>query len=616
LWRRLLLWGAKRPESIGLKLKGVLKSIPLLTGMDTHDAAIEFLNAVFPYLNPDERGDVERLILAIPDSVSPEKREFAIRERDQLLIGLTPSDLVVPEAVSLIAFLQTSQPQERESEIRPIVEASKDETSAKAQRRAKFRQLVDDFEAAYKRPERDPSTLDVMLTSLQRLKEAIQSTEEEDQVVDNAYKALVTGCNSIASIDNLSCAEPLGSAVKEILLKASIHSDPLPDTARDSKFDEHVHSWSIPAPRLEAADGLANLAVESTCATVEVLSAIERLSQDPVPAVRLQIARRINGLYFSAPDLMWRIIERFSHEENSRGVLEALLAGPLSRLAGHRPNEIVGLIKTVFDRVQEEAGAKDVRELCNHLFTDLYIWRNHPVCRDIVFAIVDSPDKNSTDVHSILSRFRDPLTHGPAEPPEAEKEAIRHRALDLVLRIIRATLLELRRIESDSTVMRSEQGKSDRNNLYHILHYVAQELYFSSGAYEGGSKDSTLTTEQKRRLYIEAGVHLDELAQVGLPSVAYNVIQTVVPLIEYDPARTFLLIATAVSAGGPWGFQYESLGANLVVSLVERYLAEHRALLKDNQECLQGLLKILDILVQAGWPEANRLVYRLDELYR
>jgi len=618
LWRRLLLWGAKRPQSIGQKLKGLLKSAPLLVGMDTRGAAGTFLKAIFPDLTTDERTEVERVILGIPDLFSPEEREFGERKRDQLLVGLTATDLVVPEAVSLVTSLQA--PQNREAEDRStavsVAPATGGETSATDHKRSEFQRLVADFEAAYKRPERDATTLDAMRASLLRLKQAVQSAGDEDgRMVKDAYHTLITGSTSIALIDGLSCEEPLGSAVKEILLEASTNPEPVPDSARDSQFHEHC-GWSTPSPRLEGAEGLINLAVEQTCGTPEVLSAVERLSQDPVPSVRYQIARRINALYYSAHDVMWRIIERFSREEENRGVLQGLLIGTMSHLVRPHLDEIVRLIRIIFDRVQDGPGAREVRERCVHYFTDMYVWRGHPTCRDIVFSAVNSPARSFNEVHWANSRLRDPVTYGSTEQPEAEKDAVRNRALDLVLQIIQAVRTELRRIETDSALMESEQGKSDRNNLYHILHYVAQELYFASGAYEGGNKDNTLSPGQKRRFYLEASVHLDELAQVGLPSIAYNLIQTMVPFIEQDPAKVLIRITTAVSAGRPWGFQYEPLAASLVVSLVERYLAEYRGLFRESDECLQGLLKVLDIFAEAGWPAANRLIYRLDDLYR
>jgi hypothetical protein len=78
----------------------------------------------------------------------------------------------------------------------------------------------------------------------------------------------------------------------------------------------------------------------------------------------------------------------------------------------------------------------------------------------------------------------------------------------------------------------------------------------------------------------------------------------------------FIRIGRIVRSGQRGGFQYESLAADIIVKIVERYLAEYRQLLKDDGECRQILIEVLDAFVQAGWPSARRLTYRLEEIFR
>ena len=53
-----------------------------------------------------------------------------------------------------------------------------------------------------------------------------------------------------------------------------------------------------------------------------------------------------------------------------------------------------------------------------------------------------------------------------------------------------------------------------------------------------------------------------------------------------------------------------------IPKIVERYLAEHRYLLRERQECRDALLDLLDAFVDAGWRSAMTLTYRLHEMYR
>ena len=59
----------------------------------------------------------------------------------------------------------------------------------------------------------------------------------------------------------------------------------------------------------------------------------------------------------------------------------------------------------------------------------------------------------------------------------------------------------------------------------------------------------------------------------------------------------------------------ESMAVNLVVSIVERYLADHREVFADAGR-LSDLVDCLDAFVRAGWPAAQALSFRLGEIWR
>jgi hypothetical protein len=67
----------------------------------------------------------------------------------------------------------------------------------------------------------------------------------------------------------------------------------------------------------------------------------------------------------------------------------------------------------------------------------------------------------------------------------------------------------------------------------------------------------------------------------------------------------FLQVATLIERGRSGGYQYQSMGAERIVSIVERYLAEYRPLLQEDAECRIALRKTLDVFVEAGWPAAQ-----------
>ncbi len=64
-----------------------------------------------------------------------------------------------------------------------------------------------------------------------------------------------------------------------------------------------------------------------------------------------------------------------------------------------------------------------------------------------------------------------------------------------------------------------------------------------------------------------------------------------------------------------YGYQYESLGAEQFVKMIGRTIADHRELF-DEPDRRFALVEVLEAFVDAGWPAARRLPYRLPEALR
>jgi DNA-binding transcriptional ArsR family regulator len=640
LFRRALRVAARCPAAVCNDILPFAWAIPILTCYDTTTPAGEFLKAIFPTLGLRERERIERAILSIPEAVPEDHRKAGEHIRNRLLGCLTDDKLVTDEAQRVLEQLRASNavppnepPVRFEAWSRPYGEEEylrEQGVSVEAEPNRKIRELerpVKEF--ADKHLNSTPTLEEVsgVLTPLKTLYEALSGADIDavhPKQRDHAWGSLAAACGRIGRNDGLSCEEPAGSFVKTVLLEASGHAEPTHDPADDAQFDEHP-SWGGPAPRIEATEGLIVLARSPSCATLEVVEALERLSNDPVPAVRFQIASHLNALYRTAADLMWRITERMCREEPSRGVLQGLLSGPIQRLAGAEPDRIASLTRTIFDRVREGPGAKIVREFCVGILAGLYIWRDLAQCGEVTLDIAMNSAAYPDEAPHLLAHLREPLTHGPIHPADPARDAIRRRALDLLDRILRSAYDGLREIERrHSGVPLNDWPPQDQESiksLAHLINNVGSTVYFSSGAYDRKAQgqpreDQPLTRERAQRFYREAGSILDQLADIGYPSVTHHLLETLEAFISGDPRGVFIRIGRVVRAGQQGGYQYESLAAELIVKLVERYLAEYRTLLREDAECRQALINILDIFVQAGWPSARRLSYQLEEIFR
>ncbi len=143
------------------------------------------------------------------------------------------------------------------------------------------------------------------------------------------------------------------------------------------------------------------------------------------------------------------------------------------------------------------------------------------------------------------------------------------------------------------------------------------EIYFASGAY-GDNEDVVISrgAEERLRFLHEGRDVLNVLCDFGYASLTHHLMQTLEYLISFDPENVFLLAGRVVQSGKKDFYQHESLAIDLIVRMAERFIAEFRYVLQDNEECRRALIEILDTFVDAGWPSARRLAYRLEEVYR
>ena len=642
LWRRLLTVGAEFPDTLGREVRALAWSPPILSFHDTTIAAGKFLAAVFGFLNGKDRERIERAILAIPDSArtrSPESREWT---RNRLLGCVAPEHLVTDDARRLLRELATAGdippnvplfgPIEATWEERPYGEKEylTDEgvpVEADANRRIQaLEQPVREFVERHQHSSPTAQDIEGVLPALRSLRGAL-STADVDGVHpkqrDYAWGRLADACERIAVYESLPCEDEAGAFAKAVLLEAAQHPDPVHQPEYDAQFDE-LPSWASPAPRIQAAAGLTWLVRQPTCVDQTVLGTIERLSKDPVPAVRFQVATRLIALYRTAPKLMWTVLEWLCLEETSRGVLQGLLNDPLRRLAGSHANRIADLTEAIYERVTSGPGAKSVRDACTSIFLRLYLWQDNPLCRNMVFGIVGAPSDCADEAQRIILNLRDLLTHGPVSPPDPTQDEVRQRALGLMANMLKSAHEGLNKLESEHKDMPFESWSPDEQErartLARLVDSIGTEIYFASGAFEDekqerGDPARVLSIEKKQRFLEETAPLLDELAELGFPSLVHNLLKTLESFVSLDPTGVFLRIGRIVRAGQRGGYQYESPAVDLVVRLIQRYLAEHQAVFRD-KKCQRTLLEVLDTFVEAGWPSARRLAYRLEEIFR
>jgi hypothetical protein len=153
--------------------------------------------------------------------------------------------------------------------------------------------------------------------------------------------------------------------------------------------------------------------------------------------------------------------------------------------------------------------------------------------------------------------------------------------------------------------------------LAKLLDETGDQFYFASGAFhegQGGETPPLGDNALKAEFLNDNYAMFHRIGDVGTPHTIFHLIEMLGYLVRADPARVFDLAAHALlTAGRKQGFQFESLGADRFVEVIGLFLADHREIFNDNGRRDQ-LVACLEAFVEAGWPAARRLLYRLPEL--
>ena len=137
----------------------------------------------------------------------------------------------------------------------------------------------------------------------------------------------------------------------------------------------------------------------------------------------------------------------------------------------------------------------------------------------------------------------------------------------------------------------------------------------------GGS--SVLTDPAQRDLYFELKIVIELLTtrseyggkhyQTG--RAADLLLETLDVVLTYDPIPVVRYAAAVCRASAHMNYPFDPMAIAKSVKFVEHVMADHKDTLRDATTAKE-LGDLLDIFVKAGWPEAMRLVFTMDQAVR
>lgn len=633
IWRRVLSLLAKYP-SLATRVQGLAGAETLMIASETSKQFGEFIRTLHPLLTIEDRIALEERILAIAETGEPDQRGARRRRSDELLKALENVPLETEGARSRLASIYAAEVTFSHSvaddlgfrQLTPDDIDRMDRGGETPEERTIRRQiepttsLVEQFGVAHFNSAPTLEEAENILPSMRELETLINDHDGDALpgiMRDSMIATLAGACSQIAKLKSLDCETELGKLVKKALLLAAGNLYPEADAVgTEEAAPGHAGGW--PIARVVAAEGLLALLAVSGCSDSAILETLETLLNDPSAKVRYPIARYALWLHKSNPRKMWEWLETLS-KDRSVAVREGCVHA-LDHLGNLDANRALKLMDDILLAIPKEADeASELTRYAVQALTAWYVQADVAAAKAAVERITANVTEYADQAGIIPHRIREFLTTGSIDELGVDA-ATRARAVAVFRDLSRNSceavraLLETTDHEQDS----NSPSKHDGRALLSVATSIASELYFASGAHQPGreSLPAVISRPEQPRFYWEVESVFDDLALIGFPSLAHHLVETLEMYIDTDARAVFLRVASVVRAGKRWDYEYEQLAQDVVLRVVRRYLADKRALLQNDEECQRALREILETFIEAGWPGAQYLAYRIDEIHR
>jgi hypothetical protein len=622
-WKRLLEAAAERPAFFAEPLHPLCIARPVMTGPDTVFALGTFLESAMQHWNEQQQLAVEEGILELTAASTDTEGEIALEHfRNRLLMSLPVDSVQTESGKTLRERLANSERPPRNVPLVTFDTEWKDVTTEEFLRErgtavdqpsnAALLAAARTLEPIKSIVEKEPSPEDIAkaVNLMQSARDVLSQYPEADpKVKSNLLTQLSSAAvQLVRRFQKLNGEE--AKFVRGVLLGAAEHPDPVPDEEHDSKW-EHA-SWS-PSPRNDAAQGLAWLLLLRPD-DEEAKAAVDRLADDPVPSVRFLIALELFRLHRDNTELMSAILARRASVERNRTVLHGLCMSLHKTL--HLPSSR-RVVHTLYSRVEREPEPHDYHDDVVGMIVDIAVSDKEQWASDLLEAWIAGLRSETRYLPGASERLVQYLT------PTMQLR-LRDVAYAFEEQLMRGSLAELLRLHGLHQSAVAEKERKTAETLYRMVDHIVARLYFAFD-FDGtgrGRREIIPTDDQRHAFLMKVMPLLDLIVDFAnteqgwlMAPTAHHLMQLLGGCVDYDPNHVLRLAARLAQGSLKGRYPFDSLAIKEVVELVEGILADHRGELRDAAS-FQNLLQLLDIFASAGWPEASRLVWRLDEVYR
>jgi hypothetical protein len=611
LWARLFLGGAKRPSVLGPPLWPYVREPAILRARETTKDAVDLVAAVYPSIDAADRREFEESVFAIsfPDAGDPDRAR--LRFLGTLFGAIGIADLVTEQARALVAEAAAkaiSIDNHRPYQIAMTSHAAapyhwlSEKADVEAPPNAALLALVEKIDA-------EADDLPRYLAAAEAVGVAIAVSDKDgveapvkEYAEDRFSQALgkLAAQNDILKSDN-KAARRLWSLIEPLL------SHPRPADAPGTAEDQ--------GPRASALEAALRLCRVSQGIADVVFPKIEGLANDPNAGVCFEFANHIGCLWEFRRDDLWRILEQYVRSSSNSYVLRAIISF-LCRAVHHDLDRVEDFALQLYPRIvlEEDAHGDRMVEGVASIIAVLWTRYQRPRANRQIDGWLAEPEKYEHELNRVVSGMRDYIV-GAYRSGKADDIKLQTNIQELAQTIVEraASCLDDFYARGDAALTESERERV--RVCARLVDHVGNQLYFSSGASANATDDVPLAALANKHAFLrDAAPMIRRIGDVGIPHTIYYLIDLLDFLRPADPEAVFDLIAHALLTGGSrHDYQYESLAIDRFVIIVGVYLADHRDIFSE-PERREKLIACLDFFVEAGWPAARRLLYRLPEL--
>lgn len=602
VWRTLFDLGTIMPQELGLAIWRTVASPLPLKSLETRQAAINLLAAVYPFLEADDREQAETdwLAMEFSETADPEDRKRTVLAT--LFQGIGPDNLATDAARDfLAASLSTGETFGNSKPTSFHTHWGEREDTSGSAPDDPVRLLVDALKAArtaLANEANDENWSNLTRATEDLLRSYIAAGQFDESIDDEASAALANALG--LAIVHGQLAQDLKEPALATLIALASHQHPELHEDTEANFENNA-AWGSPAPRVEVAEAIARL-VGTPEFWTRVRATYEMLLVDPHPAVRMQAAMRLPAISFVSPDDMWEVMEAFFPREINSTVLQFALAetGGLGR-------EYAARLEPIVLALDARLTSKCSNDPVTALITRFRLRRQLDASTATISSWIANFEAQEERLRRMLFDLRGGILEGIDDL--SKPQDVRARTKDLLLEIITSVEPSVRSWpQSDRDPTPKEVA------ALKVFNEIANQIFYAAGhdqlteELSGSAAQTTFLDE-----YAEM---ISKLMTLGTPHSVHHLLELLQKLTPVDPARCFDLIAEAMlRTTGVARYEHESMGAKLFVDLVGLYLADYRFVF-DNETRRSDLISCVAVFVEAGWPEARRLFQSLPELFQ